>query len=127
MLGCSVEATCSPEVQRKVVAASTEGRSYKTASTLLEELAEIDVPVKQCERITQRIGEERIDQRDRPANEVLGKSSKPAARLPQITRQGLTNPVVHPSAGIKPLFVDLWRSLCLERLPPAKYHLHYNI
>ena len=64
MLGCSVEATCSPEVQRKVVAASTESRSYQVASTLLKELAELDVSAKQCERITQRIGEERIAQRE---------------------------------------------------------------
>lgn len=64
MLGCSVEAACSPEVQRKVVAASTESRSYQVASTLLRELAELDVSAKQCERITQRIGEERITQRE---------------------------------------------------------------
>lgn len=64
MLGCPVEATCSPEVQRKIVAASTEARSYKTASTLLEELAGLDIPAKQCERITQRIGRERIAERE---------------------------------------------------------------
>lgn len=64
MLGCPVEATCSPDVQRKVVAASTEGRSYEGASTLLKELADLDIPAKQCERITQRIGRERIAERD---------------------------------------------------------------
>jgi len=63
MLGSPVEATCSPQVQRKVVAASTEGRSYEVAHKLLEELAELDVSAKQCERITQRIGRERIADR----------------------------------------------------------------
>jgi len=58
-----VEATCSPEVQRKVVAASTECRSYEVASRLLAELADLDLGAKACERITQRIGRERLDQR----------------------------------------------------------------
>lgn len=64
MLGCAVEATCSPEVERKVVAASSEGRSYSVASTLLKELADLEVSAKQCERITQRIGRERIAERE---------------------------------------------------------------
>jgi len=64
MLGIEVEATCSPQVERKVVAASTEGRSYCVAGTLLGELAELDIPAKRCERITQRIGRERIIERD---------------------------------------------------------------
>jgi hypothetical protein len=63
MLGIEVEATCSPQLERKVVAAATEGRSYQSASTLLDELAEAQVSAKQCERITQRIGRERIAQR----------------------------------------------------------------
>lgn len=64
MLGIEVEATCSPQLERKVVAAATEARSYQAASTLLEELAEVRVSAKQCERITQRIGRERIGQRE---------------------------------------------------------------
>lgn len=64
MLGCPVEATCSPGVERKVVAASTEGRSYETASNLLEELADLDVSSKRCQRITQRVGRERVAERD---------------------------------------------------------------
>lgn len=64
MLGCPVEATCSPEVERKVVAASTEGHSYAVGSTLLEELAELEISAKQCERISQRIGTERVTERE---------------------------------------------------------------
>jgi len=63
MLGCPVEATCSPEVERKVVAASTEGRSYEVASTLLDELADLKVSSKRCQRITQRTGRERLAER----------------------------------------------------------------
>lgn len=59
-----MEATCSPAVERKVVAASTEGGSYEDASTLLKELAELDVSAKQCARITHRIGRERIVERE---------------------------------------------------------------
>jgi hypothetical protein len=64
MLGCPVEATCSPAVERKVVAAATEGRSYDAASILLEELADVQVTSKRCARITQRVGRERLAQRD---------------------------------------------------------------
>lgn len=64
MLGCAVEATCSPEVERKVVAASTEGRSYEMASTLLDELADLKMSSKRCQRITQRVGRERLAERE---------------------------------------------------------------
>lgn len=64
MLGISVEQTCSPEVQRKVTVASTECSSYASASTLLKELLNLAVPEKQCERISQRIGNERLAERE---------------------------------------------------------------
>lgn len=63
-MGCAVEATCSPDVERKVIAASTEARSYAVGSKLLDELSEIDVSAKQCERISGRVGRERIAERD---------------------------------------------------------------
>jgi hypothetical protein len=58
-----VEGECSPAVQRKVVSASTRGASYTEASEALEELAELAISAKQCERITQRIGKERLQER----------------------------------------------------------------
>ena len=64
MLGIEVEATCSPQIECKVVAASTEGRSYQVGSTLLAELAQLDISTKRCERISQRIGRQRIAQRE---------------------------------------------------------------
>lgn len=64
MMGCSVEATISPDVERRVVAASTEARSYRVASHLLKELADLDVSEKQCERVCGRVGRERVFERD---------------------------------------------------------------
>lgn len=58
-----MEAACSVQVEAKVVSASTRGRSYVEASRLLEELAELDVSAKECERITQRIGRQRVAER----------------------------------------------------------------
>jgi hypothetical protein len=52
-------------LQRKIVAASTEGRSYEEASRLLGELTEVEVSTKQCQRVTQRIGRARLAQRDK--------------------------------------------------------------
>lgn len=64
MTGCPAEASCSPNVERKVVAAATEGRSYQVASHLLGELADLKVSSKRCQRITQRVGRERVAQRE---------------------------------------------------------------
>lgn len=72
-MGIAPEASCSTEVERKVVAASTEARSYQVASTLLNELAGLTIGRKRCERIAQRVGQERVNQRDarRAAYEAL--------------------------------------------------------
>jgi hypothetical protein len=73
MTGCPAEASCSPDVERKVVAAATECRSYKVASHLLGELADLKVSSKRCQRITRRVGRERVAQREtrREAYEAL--------------------------------------------------------
>ena len=62
-MGCAVEAECSPVVEAKVVSASTRNRSYEEASADLRDLAELDIPAKRCSRITQRIGRERLHDR----------------------------------------------------------------
>lgn len=64
-MGCAVEAECSPAVEAKVVSASTRNRSYDEASGDLRDLAELDISAKRCARITQRIGRERIRERQR--------------------------------------------------------------
>ncbi len=62
-MGCPVEAECSPAVEAKVVSASTRNRSYQEASADLRDLAELEISTKRCERITQRIGRERLHER----------------------------------------------------------------
>jgi len=63
-MGCGVEAECSPAVEAKVVSASTRNRSYEEASADLRDLAELDISAKRCGRIAQRIGRERLRERE---------------------------------------------------------------
>lgn len=48
----------------KIVYAGTMGRSFEQASKDLRKLAEVEVPTKQVERVCQRIGQERVAERD---------------------------------------------------------------
>lgn len=48
----------------KIVYAGTMSRSFEQASKDLRKLAEVEVPTKQVERVCQRIGNERVEQRD---------------------------------------------------------------
>jgi hypothetical protein len=54
----------SPGVLRKAIYAASNGYSFAQASLHLAHLAERNVSVKQVERLAQRIGQERIDERD---------------------------------------------------------------
>jgi hypothetical protein len=63
-LGIEVEATCTPRVERKVVAANVTASSREQASEQLRELADLDISSKRCERITQRVGEQRVAERE---------------------------------------------------------------
>jgi hypothetical protein len=51
-------------VQRQISYAGTISRSFAEASDLLQQLADRAVSAKQVERVTRRIGEERVAQRD---------------------------------------------------------------
>jgi hypothetical protein len=62
-MGCAVEAECSPSVEAKVTSASTRNRSYEEASRDLRELAELEISGKRCARISQRVGNERLKER----------------------------------------------------------------
>lgn len=73
-MGCAVEAECSPAVEAKVVSASTRNRSYEEASAALRDLAELDISAKRCERITQRIGRERLRERQTRRVEFDGRT-----------------------------------------------------
>jgi hypothetical protein len=63
-MGIEVEATCSPRVERKGATVGTRSASYEEASEQLSDLAEIDMGAKRIGRLTQRIGKERIDERE---------------------------------------------------------------
>ena len=54
----------SPGVLRKTIYAAGNGYSFVQASLHLAHLAELNVSVKQVERLAHRIGSERIDERD---------------------------------------------------------------
>ncbi len=54
----------SPELQRKIVYAGTNNPSFQQGSKDLAELMDLEVNAKQVERVTERIGQERCDQRD---------------------------------------------------------------
>ena len=59
-----MEATCTPRVERKVVAAGTTSSSREQASEQLQDLSDLAIDSKRCERITQRAGRQRVAQRE---------------------------------------------------------------
>jgi hypothetical protein len=72
-------------VQQKIVYAGVASTSYQEASRHLAVLAELTVPPKPVERLVQRIGRERIDQRDAAvaAHQRLPLMDKDAVADPQ--------------------------------------------
>jgi hypothetical protein len=63
-LGIEVEATCTPRVERKVVAAGTTSSSREQASEQLRDLADLSINAKRCERIILRVGLQRLAERE---------------------------------------------------------------
>jgi hypothetical protein len=59
-----VEATCTPRVERKVVAAGTTSSSREQASEQLRDLADLCINAKRCERIILRVGRQRVAERE---------------------------------------------------------------
>jgi hypothetical protein len=60
-----LDRTChSPRVQQKVVHAGVHSVSYQQAARDLVELSELNIPPKQVERLTKRIGQERTAERN---------------------------------------------------------------
>jgi len=59
-----VEATCTPRVERKVVAAETTSSSREQASEQLQDLADLSISGKRCQRIAQRVGQQRVEERE---------------------------------------------------------------
>src|SRR4029453_5688722 len=58
------QSEASPAVQRKMTYAGTGSRSFAEGRELLERLADVSVSAKQVERVTRRIGTERVAERD---------------------------------------------------------------
>ena len=61
-LQCDVDHGHTPAVLKKVCIAAARNPSYAEASRNLEDLAELKVSAKQCQRIAIRIGSERLDE-----------------------------------------------------------------
>jgi len=51
-------------VQQKVIHAGVNSTSFEQARVDLRVLADLEVPVKQVQRLTRRIGAERVAERD---------------------------------------------------------------
>jgi hypothetical protein len=62
ILRCDVDSEQTPAVLKKIVIAAARDRSYATASRNLEDLADLKISAKQCQRIAIRIGTERLDE-----------------------------------------------------------------
>jgi hypothetical protein len=58
------QSAASPSLQQKIVYAGTVSRSFAEGSELLHRLAGLAVSAKQVERLTRRIGSERVAERD---------------------------------------------------------------
>jgi len=58
------QSEASPALQQKITYAGTVSRSFAEGSELLQQLADLPVSAKQVERVTRRIGAERVAERD---------------------------------------------------------------
>jgi hypothetical protein len=82
----------SPALQRKVVYAGTNNPSFQQGSTDLAELMHLEVNVKQVERVTERIGQERCAQRDREMEDYVS--------LPLTERKDKPDGVAAPEVAV---------------------------
>ncbi len=89
----------------KIVHAGVSAGSFAKGSKDLTVLAEVDVPVKQVERVTRRIGQERQEERDR---EVEGYQA-----LPLVERKEMPQGVAAPALAV--VGVDGGRLQILDR------------
>jgi len=96
-------------VQRKITYAGTVSRSFAEAGELLKELADLPVSAKQVERLTRRIGQERVAERSAAvaAFQALPLAAKFAAPA------GVTPP------DLAVVMVDGGRLQILDRTAPA--------
>jgi hypothetical protein len=57
----------SPGLLKKIEYAGGNGRSFESAAQSLERLAEFSISTRHVERVTERLGKERAEQRDQQA------------------------------------------------------------
>jgi hypothetical protein len=81
--------TYSPAVLKKIVYAGTQQPSFAQGNQALVALAGLNVAEKQVERLTERIGQERVDQQDQAVQNFLAlplmeKSRSPVAKPPDL-------------------------------------------
>jgi len=74
----------SPRVQQKILHAGVNSPSYQQASRDLAELSDLNIKPKPVERMVQKIGQERIDQRDAAV--------AAHQRLPLMAKDAVANP-----------------------------------
>jgi hypothetical protein len=73
-LQCDVDHLHTPAVLRKISIAVARDSSYAAASRNLEDLAELKVSAKQCQRIAIRIGNERLDEQQERIDAYVAQS-----------------------------------------------------
>jgi len=79
----------SPHVLRQIVYAGVQNTSFAAGRADLLTLARLDIPEKQVERVTERIGQERVDQRQSQVQAFLAlplmeKFAAPVAHTPDL-------------------------------------------
>jgi hypothetical protein len=99
----------SPAILEKIAYAGTVAPSFAQASAALQRLADLPIPEKQAERVTERIGGERLAER----------AAEGAAyqALPLAARFGVPEGAVPPDLAV--LMADGGRMQVLGRRPPA--------
>jgi hypothetical protein len=72
----------SPGLLKKIEYAGGNSRSFETAAESLERLAEFSISAKHIERLTERLGKERADQRDKAAAAMATRKLRSAYKQP---------------------------------------------
>lgn len=72
----------SPGLLKKIEYAGGSSRSFATASESLERLAEFSISDKHVERLTERLGKERADSRDKAVAAMKGRTLRSSYKQP---------------------------------------------
>jgi len=103
------QSEASPALQQKITYAGTVSRSFAEGSDLLAHLADTAVSAKQVERVTRRIGAERVAERDRTVAAYQA--------LPLLKKGAVPAGVTPPEVAV--IMADGGRLQILDRTAPA--------